>query len=277
MAETTNTGGTETADAIRRRQPLARGVELLTVMVDSGQDTHGVRELASRLDVSPSTVHRLVTDLERLGLVSRTPVGSYRLGLEFLRLAWTTAGRYPVQEVSTDTLHDLTEQSGESSFFGVYGEKRRQMMITLAVESSHPLRYTLPLNEWLPLHAGASGLAILAFLPQDVRDEVAHAPLAAATDRTLVDSESLLERLATIRADGYAITHGERIEGAIAIASPVFGPGGVVVGATGITIPETRFNAAHSAALATLVRDAASRLTERISGPGDARIAAGHG
>lgn len=266
MVESTTHEQGADAEASRRRQPLARGMELLTVMVDSGQDTHGVRELATRVGVSPSTVHRLITDLEKLGLVSRLPNGSYRLGLEFLRLAWTTTQRYPVQALSTDTLHALTKDSGESSFFGVYSEQRREMMFTLTVESAHPLRYTLPLRQWLPLHAGASGLAILAFLPEEVQREIAAGPLPALTDRTVTDASGLLGRLSTIRKDGYAITHGERIDGAIAIAAPVFGPSGSVIGSTGLTLPEARFNAAHSSSLAGLVRSAAEDLSDLLAG-----------
>ncbi|MGO4588124.1 IclR family transcriptional regulator [Micrococcaceae bacterium Sec5.1] len=261
----------EAVDGLRRRHPLARGIELLTLMTDSDHDVHGVRELAGRLEVSPSTAHRLIADLEKLGLVSRTANGSYRLGLEYLRLAWTTTERYPIQEVSRDTLQELTEQSGESSFFAVFGEQRLKMMFALVVESSHPLRYTLPLRQQLPLHAGASGLAILAFLPAQIQASVAHGRLHPATDRTLVRSESLLDRLAIIRSDGYAITHGERIEGAIAIASPVFGPSGTVVGSAGISLPEARFNAAHTSSLAGLVKQSARQITDYLTGARDPR------
>lgn len=254
--------GTRTGD--RQRHPLARGMELLTLMVDSDRETHGVRELAGRLGVSPSTVHRLIGDLEKLGLVGRTPVGSYSLGMEFLRLAWVTSHRFPWYEAATDVLHDLTERSGESSFFSVYNEQRHEMMFTLTEESPHPLRYALPLRSWLPLHAGASGLSILAFLPEEVREEIAHRPLAPATERTVIEPGELLARLEPIRRDGYAITHGERIQGAIAIASPVMGFSGVV-GSTGITIPEARFNAAQSNTLAGLVREAAQSLSERLT------------
>lgn len=261
----------EADDGLRRRHPLARGIELLTLMTDSDQDVHGVRELAGRLEVSPSTAHRLIADLEKLGLVSRTANGSYRLGLEYLRLAWTTTERYPIQEVSRDTLQELTEQSGESSFFAVFGEQRLRMMFALVVESSHPLRYTLPLRQQLPLHAGASGLAILAFLPAQIQAGIAHGRLHPATDRTLVRPESLLDRLAIIRSDGYAITHGERIEGAIAIASPVFGPSGNVVGSAGISLPEARFNAAHTSSLAGLVKQSARQITDYLTGARDPR------
>lgn len=261
----------ESPEGKRRRHPLARGVELLTVMIDSDQDVHGVRELAGRLGVSPSTVHRLITDLEKLGLVARAENGAYRLGLEFLRMAWTTVERYPLQEVSIDALEELTEQSGESSFFAVYGEARQQMMFSIAVESPHPLRYALPLNQWIPLYAGASGLAILAHLPEEIVDGVVSGPIDALTPRTLRDADELRGRLDLVVRDGYAITHGERIEGAVAVASPVFGSFGTVVGSLGITMPEVRFNAAYSASLAGLVMQSASRITDYLTGTRDPR------
>lgn len=261
----------EAPEAQRRRHPLARGIELLTTMVDSEQDVHGVREVAGRLGVSPSTAHRLLIDLEKLGLVSRTENGSYRLGLEFLRLAWTTTERYPLHEVSRDTLEELTEQSGETAFFAIYGEQRHQMMFSLVSETTHPLRYALPEQSWLPLHTGASGLAILAYLPEATRRKIVAGSLKPATSATLVDRDLLTARLDEIRRDGYVITHGERIEGAIAIASPVFGPSGDVVGSTGISLPEARFNAAHSTSLAGLVKQSAIRLTDYLTGARDPR------
>jgi DNA-binding IclR family transcriptional regulator len=258
----------DTSEASRRRQPLARGIELLTYMIESPKDAHGVRELAGRLDVSPSTAHRLITDLEKLGLVRRAENGtSYRLGLEFLRLAWLTTDRYPSQELAIGVLQELVAATGESAFSSLYDDQRRQMMFTSTVESPHPLRYTLPLQQWMPLHGGASGLAILAFLPESVRHEVAHGPLAQLTDDTIKDPEALLERLEQIRRDGYALTRGERIEGAVAIAAPVFGlVPGVVAGAAGVSIPESRFDASKTDELAIHVRRAAAQISANISG-----------
>jgi IclR family acetate operon transcriptional repressor len=250
----------------RQRHPLARGIEILTLMIDGGEQSYGVRELAGRLGVAASTAHRLLSDLEELGMVSRTPAGNYGLGMEFLRLAWTAGTRFPLRDAANDVLADLAARSGESSFFGLYNEQRRQMMFAVSVESSHPLRYTVPQGVWLPLHAGASGLAILAFLPAEVQAEITYGGLDALTDRTLVDVGRLAERLARIRQDGYAISHGERINGAIAIAAPVLGPAGAVIGDIGITIPESRFNAATTSELVTLVRQSAESLTRRFTG-----------
>lgn len=260
----------DSAASTRQRQPLARGIELLTLIIDSDQETHGVRALAGQLGVSPSTAHRLLVDLEQLGLLSRTQAGTYQLGLEFLRLAWSTVSKHPLHELSPNILQGLNKQTGETSFFGIYNEQRAEMMFTLTVESDHPLRYVIPLREWLPLHAGASGLAILAFAPEHVLRAVIEAPLDAKTDRTLVGKDALMERLQTVQQDGYAITHGERISGAVAIAAPVFGPTGVI-GVVGISLPESRFNASQLDTLTGVVLDAANELTRQMTGPASPR------
>ncbi|MFT4262586.1 MAG: IclR family transcriptional regulator [Nocardioides sp.] len=255
-----------TSASDRQRHPLARGIEILTLMVDTGETSYGVRDLGNRLGVSASTAHRLLGDLEELGMVARTPAGNYGLGLEFLRLAWTASTRFPLRDAAKDVLADLTERSGESAFFAIYNEQRRELMFTVSVDSSHPLRYTVPQGIWLPLHAGASGLAILAFLPDEVQAEIIHGTLSALTERTLVDADKLAERLAQIRRDGYALSHGERIDGAIAVAAPVMGPAGAVIGDIGITIPETRFNATTTSELTSLVMQSATLLTQRFTG-----------
>ncbi len=263
---TTQESPASAAPPDRQRHPLARGIEILTLMVDSGETSYGVRDLGGRLGVSPSTAHRLLGDLEDLGMVARTPSGNYRLGMEFLRLAWTAGTRFPLRDAANDVLTELTAGSLESSFFAVYNEQRRRLMFSVSVESSHPLRYTVPQGVWLPLHAGASGLAILAFLPSPVQAEIIDGELDALTDRTLVDPARLRERLAQIRRDGYALSHGERIDGAIAIVAPVFGPAETVLGDVGITIPESRFNAATTSDLTAMVLRSADVLTRRFTG-----------
>ena len=64
MAMTHNDGSTPgTADgtalpgAGRSRDPLSRGIQLLTMMVDAGAESYGVRQVAKMLAVSPSAAH----------------------------------------------------------------------------------------------------------------------------------------------------------------------------------------------------------------------------
>jgi IclR family transcriptional regulator, acetate operon repressor len=251
----------------RSRDPLSRGIQLLTMMVDAGAESYGVRQVAKMLSVSPSTAHRLLVDLEALGMVARLPDGQYRLGLEFHRLAWRSTARFPLRELAREVLDALARDTGESSFLGVYDRQRRQMMFAAYVESAHPLRYAVDLNTWLPVHAGASGLAILASLPENERHEIVHErPLDAVTDRTLAAPEELDAALATVRRQGYAVSHGQRFAEATALAAPVFDGSGVVVGDIGISIPTSRFEPSAESDLAVRVRRAADELTARVGG-----------
>src|SRR5215469_879430 len=109
----------------RSRDPLSRGIQLLTMMVDEGAESYGVRQVAKMLAVSPSTAHRLLVDLEALGMVARLPDGQYGLGLEFHRLAWSSTARFPLRELARELLEVLAHDTGESAFLGVYDRQRR--------------------------------------------------------------------------------------------------------------------------------------------------------
>ncbi|PTT63103.1 hypothetical protein DBR22_16270 [Arthrobacter sp. HMWF013] len=256
----------ENSSTDRQRDPLARGFEILTHMVETGERSYGVRELGTQMGVSPSTAHRLLADLEKLGMVRRTQEGGYQLGLEFLRLSWKLVTRFPLREMANDLLQEMTDRSGESSFLGIYNDQRHEMMFAVTVDSPHPLRYMIPLQKWLPLHSGASGLSILAFLPEEKRKEILHGNLTKVTENTIIDPEVLSQRIETIRNQGYAVSLGERVTGAIALAAPVFGPGREVVGTSGLMIPESRFDTGVEAELSELVKHSAAVLSERMGG-----------
>jgi DNA-binding IclR family transcriptional regulator len=240
--------------AVKERNPLARGVGLLTAMIDRGETRYGVRRLAQEVGLPPSTVHRLLSLLEGAGMVTQTDSGEYELALEFHRLAWRTTSRHPVKAAALPILHDLAGRTGESAMLGLYDAGRGEMLFAARVESQHPLRYVSELDRWAPLHAGAGGLAILAQVPADQRRRIlANAGLRPVTRHTIGDPQRLEQELDRVRAAGCAVTHSERVEGAVGVAAPVFGAGGGVVGDILLTLPEQRFQDRDEARLRALV------------------------
>jgi DNA-binding IclR family transcriptional regulator len=241
------------------RGTATRSFRVLQVMLDSEQDSLGVRQMAAELGLPPSTVHRLLGVLQEERLVARNPDGSYRLGLEFLRLAWKTTARFPLSTVARPVLERLAEQTEESALLSLYDAERQMWMFALAVESKHPLRYHLPMSEWVPLYNSASGLAIAAFLPTEQQD----ASLAA---NDVTQPGKVRAELAAIAARGYAVSRGRRVHGAAGIASPLFDALGKVAGAVALSIPDQRFSPAHESELGPAVQAAAAEVTQRIGG-----------
>lgn len=250
---------------VSERNPVTKALQLLIWMIDNVEDEVGVRTVASSLQFPPSTAHRLLTILEGNGLVHRTATGKYRLGLEVMRLAWTVTGRSSIMDVARPHLQELVRQSNETAVLGLYDYQRRQMMFTLTVDSDQSLRYVIKEHEWLPVHAGASGLAILAFLPEsDRRMVLSDTKLVRFTDHTLIEPKELENAMAQIRAQGYSITHQQRTKDAVGIAAPVWGYDGRVLGDVLITIPEYRFDPAREKGLAELVIGTANAISAQL-------------
>jgi DNA-binding IclR family transcriptional regulator len=247
------------------RNPVEKAMQLLRWMVDDGGSDWGVREIARGMKLAPSTVHRVLADLEEQQIVRSDPnTGRYQLGLEFFRLAWKGTRRFPLRQAALASLQWLVNQTNETGFLGVYDSGRREMIFAAAIESSHELRYVVTLDKWMPLYVGSSGLAILAFLPEHERGAV------LASLRTLDGAMPSVSELSTIlddvRRKGYAKTIGQRVPGAVGIAAPVFGSGGTVVGDLGLSIPVLRFSEGDEERLALLARKAAAQVTHEIGG-----------
>ncbi len=242
---------------------------MIVHMVDSPDQAWGVREIARGLHMSHSTAHRILGLLEEEGFVTQEPAsGHYRLGLELYRVAWRATGVHPIRNVALPILQDLVQEVNETALLGLYDPARCEMIFAASVESRHPLRYVVETNRWVPIHAGATGLAILAFLPAEEQAKVIDRAVNAAplTARTLTNARDLQAEAEAIRHKGYACTGGQRIEGAVGIAAPIWGANGRVVGDVAITLPDQRFSPAQETELAAAVIRAADRITHQLGG-----------
>jgi IclR family acetate operon transcriptional repressor len=228
----------------------------------------GVREIAKGVEMNPSTVHRLLGLLDEEGLVRQDQPGEgYHLGAELLRLAWTASGTHPVRNAALPHMRELAEASGETVTLGLYDPVRQQTYVLAMIESEAPFRYVTKLHEWRDLHTGASGRAVMAFLPEDERRAVIEKTnLAPATEHTITSPEELEAVLATVRERGYAFSQEERRLGGVGIAAPIFGPGRQIFGEVGVSVPTQRFVPEDEARLAALVTACAGSISEAMGG-----------
>ena len=126
------------------------------------------------------------------------------------------------------------------------------------IESDHALRYVVDVNEWLPVHPGASGLVILASLPVPDQELVLRGR-AAFLPRSV--AQPLSEVLAEVRDRGYAVTEGYHVTGAAGVAAPIYNAEGRIAGSLGITMPEARFQPRQGPKLGQLLKQAADQVS----------------
>jgi DNA-binding IclR family transcriptional regulator len=245
------------------REPVRRALELLLLMAESPQESWGVRQLADAADHPVSSLHRTLSARVVADFVENEG-GRYRLGSEAERFAHMMNSRISLPQIAREYLEDLVADCNESVLLGVYDSSQRQMRFVTCIESSNPLRYVVPLNVWGPVHAGSSGCAILAFLSKEEQQVILSGPLEALTPKTKTRRKLLAATLAKVKEDGYAISFGERIVGAVGIAAPIFDQSGAVCGDICVTIPEQRFTDAFGARVTGLVVRCAKEISARL-------------
>lgn len=221
-------------------------------------------DLAKELAVPKSTLAnslRLLTAENYLTVQS----GCYRLGPDAYRLAARMmSGWSPLRNIRP-CMEALALLTGESVALAQIDRDARQFVFVDVVESGHGVRYVMQPGRRGPLHASASGRVLLAFEPDEFQEAyLATAPFEALTPHTVTEASVLRRQLALVRQKHIHTAVGEAVEDGAAVAAPVFGLAGNVVGALVVAGPTARVKRKRNEIEAALV-DAANRVSGRVT------------
>lgn len=266
MATATPTPRTTSVSSARpaRRsvQSVDRALDLLEALV-AAEGEISITALAGRTTLHVSTVHRLLTTLLRRGYVRQNPDTSrYFAGA---KLAMLAEGRSRYNELrlrARPLLRALTEQTRETSNLIVLDELTAVYIET--VPSPQVVRLFTTLGNRVPLHATGAGKALLAWLPQDRREElIDRIELRSFTQRTIVERPALRRTLDEIRERGFAVDDEEYDEGVRCVAVPV-GPLGAPIAAISVSAPSSRLPRQRCLELAPILRRTSAELAEAL-------------
>ncbi|HZE05732.1 MAG TPA: IclR family transcriptional regulator [Solirubrobacteraceae bacterium] len=228
---------------------LQRAVQLLGALGEPpAQRT--VAELAGELGMPTSTAYRLLSELEAHGLVARGPDRTVTLGTRLVALGQTAeAGlRERLVAPASALMEELSHAIGETVILTAPCGLEAIMLHAVETER-HSVRLSYPRFRRAPMHLGASGKVLAAYLPDDERGR-----LIAAAGRP-----GLAAELDEIRRTGIACTAGDLDEGAAAVAAPVLDRRGRILAGLSLAGPERRILGALDRAAAA-VSDTARRI-----------------
>jgi IclR family acetate operon transcriptional repressor len=135
-------------------------------------------------------------------------------------------------------------------------------------ESAQPVRFVSPPpGASLPLHAAASGKAILARLPPRELEEFLARPLATVAARTITDPARLREDLAAVRSRGYATTFHEAGDDIGGVGAAITDPAGIAVAALSVALPVHRVTDAIVVSYGRAAATEAHRVSAELAGP----------
>lgn len=200
-------------------------------------------EISSVCELPVPTVHRIVVALQRHGFLVRDPITKrFRLGPAATALGRSATSSNDLPTFAGNLLPRLTAETEETSLLTVLSDDGNSSVCRLRVESPHPLRLSVQPGRHLPLHAGASQKALLAYLPEKRRLQIARGPLEKFGTLTLDNEAELLAEIEKIRKSGWAYSFEETNEGVWGVAMTLLDNEGDAVAAVGIAAPQVRLS-----------------------------------
>jgi IclR family acetate operon transcriptional repressor len=215
-------------------QSVDRAAQLLAALLES-ESPLSLRELADAADLPKSTASRLLSALERHGLVHQAGQrGELEPGPAILRFAHRGGVERNLLELAQPSLEALSDASGETINLAVptpYGVEHLAQ-----VDARHFLGAGHWVGRRVEFHCTANGKVFLAFGTA----ELPAGALRRRTPDTITDRAELARVLEGVRRVGLATAVDELEVGLAAVATPVFGPAGHVIAALSVSGPTQR-------------------------------------
>lgn len=219
-------------------------------------------DLAARTRIPAPKLHRYLVSLTRMEMVYQDPA-TRKYGLGVLALEIGAAAASGSDDLSDAiarqaTLRARIDETISLSVWSTSGP------IILHVEpANRPVITTIKAGSILPVLATAAGIMFASLLPRATTQTVVDQELANATagSNPIVKTAAALERLsARVKKRGYVHNKGHLMPGISALAAPVWGKAGQLIGVFSIVGQSTRIDPSRNrTVLAELLRQAGER------------------
>ncbi|GAA4717475.1 IclR family transcriptional regulator [Brevibacillus fulvus] len=222
-------------------QSVDRALHILELLKEQNEGL-GITELANRMDIAKSTVHRLLTSLKKQGYVRQEPSNErYLLGLKLIELGSFVTRSLEIRKVAIPFMNSLVQETGETSHLVVLEDG--EVVYIEKIESPYTIRMYSLIGRRAPVHCTGVGKAIIAYLPEEqVRKLASYRGLRKFTDNTITSLEDLLVHLQEIREMGYALDREEHEAGVHCVAAPIFNHNGEAVSGLSVAGPLMRMD-----------------------------------
>jgi len=237
---------------VRGPRAITRVLDLFALLAKN-KDGLSLSQLSTELAVAKPTLLDTLRGLCDQHYLTQGE-GTYRLGSGAYRLAGKIIAAWSPPEALRREVKQLADLTRESVGFAIPDWELTQVIYTEAINSTRAVRYAMQPGIRAPFYASAAGRVILAYGDRErVSAYLARAPFKALTPNTRVTAVDIRQNLAEIRASGYCASFGEMLEETAAVAAPVFGHDGQIMGAMMLAAPIERMRESVDAYRAALM------------------------
>lgn len=242
---------------------LEKGLAVLDYLSYSYQGKT-LQEIKDDLEISQTTTYRILNAMVRLEyLMYEEDSRRYKLSRKLLTLGFRALNEHQLLETVFPYMRELRDKLKETVCFGVLGEEKG-IFIDQA-QGSYAFSFKLSPGKPFELHCSAPGKAIMAYLPNTVRDRyLSYMEFKRFNERTITSRERYLEELENVFRQGFAMDNEEELSGVICIGAPVFNFRGYPCGAIWISGPKDRLPEKVIEEDAALIKETAARISAEL-------------
>ena len=237
---------------------------LLVLKVFSEEEAEiGISNLAKRLGLAKSTVHRLAVTLAAEGFLEQNADnGRYRLGLSLFSLGALVRRRMDLSNKARPLLGLLRDKAQEAVHLAILAQT--SIIYLYKLESSQAIGIRSYIGARKPAFCTAEGRVLLAYGPPEVIAAVLKEGLVERTPKTGTNAAALKRALEQARLSGYAVDDEESEVGIRCLAAPIRDISGKVIAAVGLAGPVQRLTTKVLRALARDVIGTADAVSARL-------------
>lgn len=219
-------------------------------------------EIQQATGIPTSTVQRLVTNLVSQGFLDRNGDG-IRIGVRMAYWAATATKDLDVLSIVNPILKEVRDLTSETTCF--FRPEQNYRVCVAVAETRHALRRDMYVGKVIPLNVGSASRVLLAY-DDALSERILAGTLEPMTADSITEADTLRATLVQARADGYAITTGERESGASGLSAPVFDSAADVIGALTISGPTLRMPLSQCEEWVDLLISHAEQITRTLGG-----------
>jgi len=214
---------------------LEKGFRVLGAF-DDDHPSLGITEIATRTGMDKSAAQRFSNTLHHLGFLEKdTSTRRYRPARRLMEFAYTYLRHSTLASIAMPRLIEAANLSQTT----VNLAEREDLDVIYSIRIPHqkaPYVATV-LGRRRPIYCTAAGLSIMSQLPDEaVSDIINRSKLVKLGPETVTDPDEIRRAVERTRKDGFAITHGQILSRALAVAAPIVDHNGHPLGAVMIQV-----------------------------------------
>lgn len=222
-------------------QSIQRAIRIMGLFCGKDKEL-SLAEICRRMELHKSIIFRILVTLESEGwLFKNEATNKYMLGMKLLSYSNAILDNMVIKEIAYPVMKRLAQVTGETVVLTMYSNG--EAICIEKIDSENSVKITAQVGKSYPLHVGATGLAVIMGMPQDLQREILFKnPLESFRPGTQTNPEKVIEMIARAQDDNYIVSRGMRDPGVVAVGVPITFPQEKLYMGLSVAGPEYRFD-----------------------------------